>query len=599
MKCDFSGWATRNDLKCSDGRTIRKDAFKDNDGKTVPLVWNHQHNDANNVLGHALLKNRENGVYAYCTFNDTEQGRNAKELVVHGDISALSIYANKLKQVGGDVLHGQIRELSLVLAGANPGAFIDSVMVHGEDSEDGDAAVIFTGEAIELYHSDDKKDDEKEKTMSAEETKNTSEEGKTVQEVFDSLTEEQKNVVYALVGEALDGQEEGDEEVKHNIFDDEEFYTGQDAVLSHADQESILDFAKSNQCGSLQAAIGAFVSDNDTLAHNFEDIEALFPEFKNLDNGIPDTISRDQGWVTAVLNKVHKSPISRIKMRQLDARNAELRAKGYKKGDKKAAQGNIKLITRSTDPQTVYVSDSLNRDDIIDITDFDVVSYQYGNMRQNLNEELATAILFGDGREDGDEHKIHEEHIHSVLNDDELFTIHTDVDIEGAKKELQGTNTGANFSENYIYAEAIVRSSLYAREKYKGSGTPDFFCTPHLLNVMLLSRDMNGRRIYDSKADLAKALNVNEIYTVEQMEGKTRKDEKANETKDVLGIFVNLADYQIGSAKGGEITKFEDFDIDFNRYKYLMETRLSGAPIKPWYAIVLEQSKKSATPSQG
>jgi hypothetical protein len=314
----------------------------------------------------------------------------------------------------------------------------------------------------------------------------------------------------------------------------------------------------------------------------------LFPEFKDVKPGAPELLTNDQGWVGVVMQKVHKSPISRIRTRQADARIAELRAKGYEKGKEKSVSGNIRLLNRTTDPQTIYRKDALNRDDIIDITDFDVVSYQYGIMRQNLNEEIALAVMIGDGREEGDADKIEETHVRSIYNDDELYTIHADVDIAAAKAELQGTNTGANFGDNYVYAEAIIRAALYSREKYKGSGTPDFYCTPHLLNVMLLARDMNGRRIYDSKADLAAALNVANIYTAEQFEGKTRKTKKG-ETKKLLGIFVNLADYQIGSTKGGEITKFNQFDIDFNQEKYLIETRISGALTKVYSAIALEE----------
>ena len=581
-KFDFSGWATKANLKCSDGRTIMKDAFKQNDGKTVPLVWNHQHNNPEEVLGHALLENRDEGVYAYCKFNDTERGKTAKLLVEHGDICALSIYANQLKQSMNNVLHGNIREVSLVLAGANPGASIDSVTLsHGEESED--EAMIYTGEYIELYHSDEKENE----TMPKE---------KTVQDVIDTMNEEQKNVMYALIGSVLeedgeDDYEEGDEDMKHNVFDQDEMM--EDSYLSHADQESIISMAKSNSVGSLQSAINIFAEENNVLAHGIDDIDQLFPDYEDVRPGAPEFIERDQGWVSVVMQKTHKSPISRIRTRQADIRGEDLDAYGYKKGNLKKVPGNIKLLKRTTDPQTIYRKDALHRDDIIDITDFDVVEYQYSVMRQNLNEEIARAIMIGDGRDEGDEAKISETHVRSIWHDDDLYTIHATVDIEAARKELQGTNTSANFGDNYIYAEAIIAAALYSREKYKGSGTPDFYCTPHLLNVMLLARDLNGRRIYDSKTDLAAALNVGNIYTAEQFEGKTRKDEEGK-TKKLLGIFVNLADYQIGSTRGGEITRFNQFDIDFNQEKYLIETRISGALTRVYSAIALEEDVSSS-----
>lgn len=596
---DFSGWATRNDLLCGDGRTIRKNAFKDNDGITVPLVWNHEHNDPNAVLGHALLENRDSGVYAYGTFNDTEQGQTAKKLVQNGDVRSLSIWANKLKQIGNDVVHGNIRELSLVLAGANPGAYIDFTIAHGE--EEGDSFIASYDENIVIYHSEEPKKEEKmddtKKTGSAPEGE------KTVAEVFDTLNEEQKTVVYALIGQALEdaGVEYDDEEVehseggdymKHNVFDMEDVQ--QDSYLSHADEERIVSLAKNKNVGTLQNAIEMYAEENDHLSHGIDEIETLFPEFKDVYPGAPELITRDQGWVGTVMQKVHKSPISRIRTRQADVRGENLDAYGYKKGAQKKTPGNIKLLKRTTDPQTVYRKDALHRDDIIDITDFDVVEYQYGVMKMNLNEEIAKAIMIGDGREEGDEAKISEEHIRPIWTDDDLYTIHYDVDIEAARTELQGTNTSANFSENYIYAEAIIRAALYSREQYKGSGSLDFYCTPHLLNVMLLARDLNGRRIYDSKSDLAAALNVGNIYTCEQFEGKTRTittttPTTATKTKKLLGIFVNLSDYQVGSTKGGEITRFSQFDIDFNQEKYLIETRLSGALTRVYSAIALEE----------
>lgn len=585
-KYDFSGWATRNDLLCGDGRTIRKNAFKQNDGAEVPLVWNHEHNDPNAVLGHAVLENRDDGVYAYGVFNNTEQGRMAKKLVDNGDVKSLSIWANQLKQVGSDVIHGNIRELSLVLAGANPGAYVDFVMAHGADEED--TLYASYDENIMLYHSEDQSE-KKGETVGDE---NKKENDKTFKDVIDSMTEEQQTVMNALIGMALengdgDDEDEGDEEMKHNVFDG---HNDDGAVLSHADEESIITLAKQSNVGSLKMAMELYSEDHGNLAHGvFEDPEVLFPEYEYLKKGEPETLERDQSWIASVINKIHKSPISRIRTRQADARIAELRAKGYqKKGDHKSDMAQIKLIGRTTDPQTIYIKDQMHRDDIIDITDFDVVAYQWRMMRHVLEEELAMAALVGDGRDDGDPDKIHEDHIRSIWHDDEIYTIHADVDIAAAKTKLQGSNTNANFGENYIYAEAIIEAALYAREKFKGSGTPDLYCTPHLLNIMLLARDLNGRRIYNSKSDLAAALNVNEIQPAEQFEGLTRTT-TTGDKKKLLGLFVNLNDYQFGSTKGGEITRFEDFDMDFNRYKYMLETRLSGSLTKLYAAIALEE----------
>lgn len=597
---DFSGWATRNDLLCGDGRTIRRNAFKDNDGVVVPLVWNHQHNDPNAVLGHALLENRDSGVYAYGTFNDSDQGRQAKALVQNGDVRSLSIWANQLKQIGNDVIHGNIRELSLVLAGANPGAYIDFAIAHSED--EGESFIASYDENIVIYHSDESKEEEnkEEKEEPMEENKevlahaeqtSTPEGEETIEEIFNTLSDKQKTAVYAIVGSIVEeeGDDEGGENMKHNVFDNEEQVTGN--YLSHADEEAILDLAKKSSCGSLKQAMEIYAEENDFIAHGFEDaaLGKLFPDYELTKSGAPELLERDQSWISGVMAKIHKSPISRIRTRQADARIAELRAKGYqKKGDKKTLMEQIKLLGRQIDPQTVYIKDEMHRDDIIDITDFDVVNYQWTLMRHLMEEELALAALIGDGRDEADPDKIHEAHIQSIWNDAELYTIHKDVDIAAARAELQGTNTGANFGENYIYAEAIITAALYSREKYKGSGTPDLYCTPHLLNVMLLARDLNGRRIYDSKTDLAAALNVNSIVTIEQFEGKTRTTTDGK-TKKLLGLFVNLSDYTFGSTRGGEITRFDDFDIDFNKYKYLMETRLSGALTKVYSAIALEE----------
>lgn len=617
LKCDFSGWATRNDLVCADGRTIRHNAFEDCDGKTVPLVWNHQHDEPGNILGHALLENRKDGVYAYCTFNETDAGKAAKMLVQHGDIASLSIYANGLKQTPSkDVTHGVIREVSLVVAGANPGAFIDFVdMAHGEGGEQ--EMILSAYEPISLFRPDEKpplvhkagsEDGKKEDKPKGDGKEEKPEDEKTVQDVVDSMTEEQRTVMYALIGaamEELDSQkgkgdggddddddpdkksdktEGGNKTMKHNVFENEDT---QDTVLSHSDRADILALAKSNSVGSLQTALKIYAEQNE-LKHGIDNIESLFPDFKDLRPGAPERVTRDQGWVTAVMQKVHKSPISRIRTRQMDTRKDSIRAHGYQKGKRKTLSGNMNVITRTTDPQTVYRTDALHRDDIVDITDFDVVEYQYAVMRENLNEEVATAIMVGDGREADDEMKISEDHIRSIWNDNDLYTIHYDVDIEAARAELNGSKTDMSFGENYIYSEAIITAALYAREKYKGTGTPDFFCTPHLVNVMLLARDMNGRRIYNSKADLAAALNIGELYTAEQFEGLVRMDDEGAKHK-LLGLFVNLADYTVGSTKGGEITRFDQFDIDFNQQKYLIETRLSGALTRVYSAIALEE----------
>ena len=591
---DFSGWATRNDLKCSDGRTIRKDAFKGNDGAIVPLVWNHEHNDPNAVLGHAMLENRDDGVYAYGTFNDTEQGQHAKKLLQNGDVRSLSIWANQLKQIGGDVMHGNIRELSLVLSGANPGAYVDFVMAHSDDEED--TLYANYDENIMLWHSDQPPVNNKEGDNNMTDTNTKPEnkpEGKTIEDIINSMNEDQREVMNYMVGLALEEGEkddEGDDDMKHNVF--EGGNQAQTNVLSHSDEQAIIALAKQSNVGSLKQALEIYAEENsDTLSHGvFDDnVETLFPEYELLKKGEPETLERDQSWIAAVISKIHKSPISRIRTRQADARIAELRAKGYqKKGNYKENMAQIKLLSRTTDPQTIYIKDEMHRDDIIDITDFDIVAYQWRMMRNVLNEELAMAALVGDQREEGDPDKIHEDHIRSIWHDDELYTIHYDVDIAAARTALQGSNTSANFGENYIYAEAIITAALYSREKFKGSGTPDLYCTPHLLNVMLLARDLNGRRIYDSKADLAAALNVGNIYTVEQFEGLIRTDGSSKKHK-LLGLFVNLADYQFGSTKGGEITKFDDFDMDFNRYKYMLETRLSGSLTRVYSAIALEE----------
>ena len=561
-KYDFSGWATKNDLRCSDGRTILKDAFKHNDGQTVPLVWNHQHNDPLNVLGHALLENRDSGVYAYCTFNDTEAGKNAKMLVEHGDVTALSIYANQLKQKGGNVEHGVIREVSLVLAGANPGAFIDSILRHGEASEE--EGVIYTGEELVLSHAEEESKEVKEEDKKVEDNKE-----KTVQDVVDSMSEEQRNVMYALIGQALEGKNVehsnidngGEDEMKHNVFDNENVKENKD-VLTHSEEEAILRDAK--RYGSLRESC---------LQHGITHIDEagyLFPEFKNM-NREPEFISRDMGWVGRVMASVHRTPFSRIKSLQADIREDEARALGYIKGKQKKEEV-FTLLKRTTDPQTVYKKQKLHRDDVLDITDFDVVAFIKREMRMMLEEEIARAILIGDGRLTSSDDHISDQHIRSIANDDALYAIHHQV---AAKEDTPEAK-----------AKAMIQESLRARKDYKGSGEPTLFCSESVLTEMLLLEDANGRIIYDSVAKLATAMRVKEIVTVPVLEGAQNNDK----SKNILGIIVNLRDYNVGADKGGAVSMFEDFDIDYNAQKYLIETRCSGALTKPYSAIVLEST---------
>lgn len=611
-KYDFSGWATRYGLKCSDGRTITPSAFKHCDGITVPLVWSHQHNRPDDVLGHALLECRDEGVYTYGSFNDTEQGVLAKALVKHGDIKALSIYANQLKQDSSKrVMHGSIREVSLVHAGANPGAYIENVIEHSDtgefirELEDEAYICIIDDTELELYHADEQKENKKEETKVADEVKKeeVKEDGdETIADIINTMNDKQKTAMYAVIGQVLEDaanekkeniehSEGGNETMKNNVFDQDKAQP--EYVLTHADREAIVELAKQPGIASLKSAISIYAQENESLQHAFdqgdaETVKLLFPEPHLLNPGAPEIIRDfENSWVMKVINKIHKSPFSKIRTRKADARGAELKAKGYqKKGDQKTIMGQIKLLKRETSPQTVYIKDELHRDDIIDI-DFDVVAYQWNVMQDSMHETLALAALVGDGREETDPDKIHEANIRSIYNDDDFYCKHVDVDIEAAKKTLQGSDTSVNFGDNYIYAEAIITAALYSREKFKGTGLPSLYCTPHLVNVMLLARDLNGRRIYDSKTDLAKALNVAEIVEIEQLEGRTRETDAG--TKKLLGLFVNLADYTFGCAKGGQLTKFSDFDIDINKYKYLLETRLSGSLTEPYSAIALEE----------
>ena len=571
---DFSGWATRNDLKCSDGRTIRKDAFKDNNGQKVPLVWNHQHNDPLNILGHALLENRQEGVYAYCTFNETEAGQNAKLLVEHGDVSALSIYANQLKQRGSDVIHGAIREVSLVLAGANPGAFIDSVICHGEESEE--EAIIYTGEDISLFHAEcDKKEETKEEKpvenekKTTEGEKKTTEREETVGEVLDTLNEKQKTAVFALIAQALENadnsndDDEEEKEMKHNVFDQDN--TTKENVLSHSDIESILSDAK--RSGSLKESFLAH-----TATYGIDQIDTLFPEPKSM-NTPPEFIKRDMDWVAGVINGVHHTPFSRIKSMFANITEDEARAKGYIKGNLKKEEV-FTLLKRTTTPTTIYKKQKLDRDDILDITDFDVVAWIKGEMRMMLDEEIARAILVGDGRLTSDDDHIPEQNIRPVWKDDDLYTIKTKITV----------STTATDDDK---AKAMIKAAVKSRKNYKGSGNPVLYTTEDFLTNCLLLEDTQGYRLYKSEQDVATAMRVSKIVTVPVMEGLTRTDSESK-TRTLMGIIVNLKDYNVGADKGGAVNMFDDFDIDYNQQKYLMETRCSGALIKPYSAIALE-----------
>ena len=550
MKYDFSGWATRNNLRCSDGRTIIKDAFKENDGQTVPLVWNHQHNAPYNILGHALLENRPDGVYAYCKFNETEQGQNAKMLVNHGDICSLSIYANQLRQNGGKVMHGVIREVSLVLAGANPGAFIENIISHGEESEE--EAVIFNDEEIELAHADTETESKGENEM-ADKAQKADE--KTIADVFETLTEEQKTAVYALIGAALEdnkSDEKGEEDMKHNVFDAET--DGNENVLSHSEMMAVINDAK--RYGTMKESM---------LAHGIEGVDFLFPEAKNL-NVPPEYIKRDTGWVSKFMNGVHHTPFSRIKSTFANLTEDDARAKGYIKGKQKKDEV-FGLLKRKTEPTTVYKKQKMERDDVVDITDFDVIAWLKAEMRGMLDEEIARAALIGDGRVAGSDDKISEDNIRPIVKDAALFTIQARV----------SGNTAAERAKNFI------TTCIRKRKLYKGSGSPTLFTTEDMLTECLLLEDNIGRVLYEDESKLAKKLRVKEIVTVPVMENA-----KGKNGGEIVGVIVNLADYTIGADKGGAVNMFDDFDIDYNAMKYLIETRCSGALTKPYSAIAIE-----------
>lgn len=559
--CDFSGWATRNDLKCADGRIIRKDAFKCNNGQKVPLVWNHQHNDPLNVLGHALLENRDEGVYAYCSFNNSESGQAAREVVEHGDICALSIFANQLQQRGPDVLHGVIREVSLVMAGANPGAFIESVIKHGEECEE--EGIIYTGEPITLVHAAEAaKEDNNVQTEKKEDNR-------TVADVFDTLTEDQKTVVYAIIGQVLENNkvgadtkndsEEEDSKMQHNLFDPETQDTAK--TLSHDAVQTIIGDAK--RCGSMKASVLEHSAE-----YGIDQIDYLFPEAKSLNNP-PEFIKRDTGWVGKVMGKVHHTPFSRIKSVFANITEDEARAKGYFKGNLKKEEV-FSLLKRTTSATTVYKKQKMDRDDKIEITDFDVIAWLKSEMRMMLDEELARAYLIGDGRLASSDDKISETNIRPIYKDDDLYTIKRKVPVaKGADEDAK--------------ARSFIKQVIRARKDYKGSGNPDLYTTEDMLTSMLLLTDTTGRDLYTDESQLAKKLRVNEIITVPVMEGI-----KGVNGGDLMGIVCNLSDYNVGADKGGAINMFEDFDIDYNQEKFLIETRCSGALTKPYSAIALE-----------
>lgn len=558
-KYDFSGWATKNDLRCSDGRTIRKNAFAGDDGHTVPLVWQHSHDNPENVLGHALLQNKSEGVYAYCTFNNTDIARHAKELVRHGDICSLSIYANGLKQDHGDVLHGSIKEVSLVLAGANPGALIDYTDIqHGEESAT--EALIYTNIDIELEHADEPEEGD---TKMADENKE-----KTVKDVFDTLTEEQKNVVYYLVGQARKSDEEDntddneeDTEVKHNVFENDT----PENTLTHAEFVEILNDAKRSR-GSLKEAF---------LSHGIEDVDMLFPEAHNLNNP-PEFIKRKDDWVAKVMNSVHHTPFSRVKSMFADITEDEARAKGYIKGKFKKEEV-FTLLKRTTDPTTVYKKQKMDRDDVLDITDFDVIVWLKQEMRMMLEEECARAILTGDGRLASSDDKIREDHIRPIWTDSDLFTVKVPVTV------------AQNASESDI-AKATIRAIIKSRKNYRGSGNPTLYTTEDAITDMLLIEDTTGRTIYDTMEKLKTVLRVKDIVTVPTMEGLTREVNNNGkvEMRNLVGLIVNLNDYNVGADRGGEVHTFDGFDLDYNAQKYLIETRFSGALVKPFSAMAIE-----------
>ncbi len=575
---DFAGYATKNDIQCSDGRIIRHNAFAEQDGQTVPLVWNHNHMAADNVLGHAILENRNEGVYAYCSLNNTKQGQNARELVNNGDICALSIYANQLKQNGPDVIHGAIREVSLVLAGANPGAKIDFVMAHSDDSDPDECIIYNDSEEIELAHSDSDTFNGKE-NKSMEETKKEEKE-KTVKDVLDSMTEEQRNVTYALIGEAIEaskkevmdelgkGNNEEDKTVKHNAFENENTKENESNTLSHSEFVEIMNDAKRK--GSVKDAF---------LEHGITDVGNLFPEYQPVSR-VPELVDRDQSWVGQVMKSVKHTPFARVKSFYANITADEARAKGYVKGKQKVEEV-IVALKRTTDPQTIYKLQKMDRDDVVDITDFDVIAWLKAEMRGKLDEEIARAILIGDGRNASSEEKIDPLKIRPVYGDDATYTI----------KRTLARSEGA---DDYAFAKSFIKDVVKSRKDYKGSGNPVLYTTEDMLTNMLLIEDTTGRVIYDTIDKLKTALRVSDIVTVPVMENVSREDTSAKKKYNLLGVLVNLADYNVGADKGGAVNMFDDFDIDYNKMKYLIETRCSGALVKPYSAVSFEEEVSTA-----
>ena len=611
MDYDFSGWATRNNIECSDGRVIMRDAFKDNDGQKVPLVWNHQHNSVEEVLGHAYLENRDEGVYTYCKFNNTDAGKAAKELVINGDVDKLSIYANRLKSNMNQVVHGCIREVSLVLAGANPGAYIDTVVAHGDGADAEEEVVIYTDEniSVDIEHSDNDSEEGNEEDKGGENVEENKElnntevineegesqmensENKTIGEVLDTLTDEQKDAVYATVGQILEDagveiddeeddenseeneEEEGEDNMKHNVFDKE---TNNDTLMHSEIVASAIADAK--RYGSMKESFIEHAAIN-----NITDIELLFPDAHPL-NYEPKMIEEDSSWVAKVMRDVKHSPFSRVKATFGRLTEPEARAKGYlKKGEKKVGI-KMAVLNRVTTPTTVYIKNEIDRDDVIDIKDFNVVAWQKKEMRKQLDKELARAMLIGDDRDPSDQYKINELNIRPVLNDDEMYTIQY-VITEGVDYKIAGNS----FSENDSITKGVVRGAIKSRRNYKGSGRPTFYTTEGVLNDLLLIEDQNGRAIYESIDKLATAMRVKEIVTIPELEAHT----------DIFGIIVNMNDYTAGADKGGSVSMFDDFDIDYNQMKYLMETRMSGALTVPYSAIVLRKTAKADDEAEG
>ena len=634
---DFSGWATKNDLKCADGRVIRRNAFEVNDGDIVPLVWNHRHDTTSAILGHALLMNKKDGVFTYGYLNNTQAGQEAKECLKHGDIVSLSIYANNLVQDRENVIHGAIREVSLVVAGANPGAFVESVVQHGcPIDEDDDEGILFVGEGLNLAHSTDRKkgedeedeEDEDEEEKDEEEAEDTDDEDeekkmkgkaiahsadsgskeKTVQDVIDTMNEEQKQAMYAMIGAAVEGQKGGndEEDLKHSEEDDDMKYNVFDsdnnggATLTHSDMEQIFKDAK--RLGSLRDAVNENI-ENGVLSHSidtsgmvgpspdtasqtygFRDPDMLFPDYKSL-NTPPEWIKRDTGWVSVLMGSVHHTPFSRIKSQFADITEDDARARGYMKGNLKKEEV-FTLLKRTTDPQTVYKKQKMDRDDIIDITDFDVVAWIKGEMRIMLDEEIARAILLGDGRSPSSDDKIQEAHIRPIVNDVPLFN--TKVAVAVSPQDPPE-----------IRAKKFITSVIRSRKNYKGSGNPILFTTEDWLTEMLLIEDGIGHKLYKTEAELATALRVSRIVTVEVMEGQQIDVEVTVGTsttivkKDLIGVIVNPKDYNVGADRGGSIELFDDFDIDYNQYKYLIETRISGALTKPFSALTMYDDEVS------